>query len=83
MNVSRIAEARDRARNMPKSETSSQRDFFLMQSRLRAMVADTPEEVLQYFNDRKQRADIDEDAVEAIEYGSAIVLQQLPLMVSS
>lgn len=74
--VSRIAEARDRARNMPAAEPSDGRDFFLMQARLRALVADTPDEALVYFADRKRRADIDENEVEAIEYGTAIALQQ-------
>lgn len=76
VNVSRIAEAEDRARLMPVPEKSSQRDFYLMQARLRTLVSKTPAEALKYFEDRKRRADIDEDEVEAIEYGSAIALQQ-------
>jgi len=74
--VSRIAEARDRSRNMPSAEYQNQRNFFLMQARLRSLVADTPDEVLIYYDDRKRRADIDQDQVEAIEYGRAIALQQ-------
>ena len=76
VNVSRIAEAQDRARVMSVPEKESQRDFFLMQARLRTLVSDSPAVALKYFDDRRRRADIDEDAVEAVEYGSAIALQQ-------
>ena len=76
VNVSRIAEAEDRAVRMLVPERSSQRDFFLMQTRLRALVSNTPAEALKYFDDRKRRADVAEGEVEAIEYGSAIALQR-------
>lgn len=76
VNVSRIAEAGDRADRMIKPERSGQLDFFLMQARLRALIADSPGEALKYFDDRKRRADIDEDEVQAIEYGSAIAKQE-------
>lgn len=74
--ITRVSEAHDRARNMPRPEPSSQLDFFLMQARLRSLTADTPADALNYFKDRKKRADIDEEEVEAIEYGTAIALQQ-------
>lgn len=76
INVSRIAESADRAQRMSTPERSSQLGFYLMQSRLRALITDTPTESLKYFDDRKRRADIDEDEVEAIEYGKAIAMQQ-------
>lgn len=76
VNVSRIAEAADRAERMRTPERGGQLDFFLMQSRLRALIADSPGEALKYFDDRRQRADIDEDEAQAIEYGTAIALQQ-------
>ena len=72
----RIAEAEDRALHMLVPKRSSQRDFFLMQARLRALVSGKPAESLKYFDDRKRRADVDEEEVEAIEYGSSIALQQ-------
>lgn len=74
--TSRIAESHDRARNMPRPAPASQLDFFLMQSRLRALVSDTPEEALLFYKDRKLRADVDEEEIEAIEYGTAIALQK-------
>lgn len=77
VNVSRIAEAEDRASRMNVPPQSSQRGFYLMQARLRALIADSPAEALDYFNDRKLRADIREEEVEAIEYGSAIAHQRL------
>ncbi|NIV31027.1 MAG: hypothetical protein GWN58_16505, partial [Anaerolineae bacterium] len=43
---------------------------------MRTLVSKSPDEALKFFDDRKRRADIDEDEVEAIEYGSAIALQQ-------
>jgi predicted Zn-dependent protease len=76
VNVSRIAEAGDRARRMPAPEQTSQLDFFLMQARLRTLVSESPVDALLYFEDRKQRADIDEDELQAIDYGTAMALQQ-------
>ncbi|MDX1555729.1 MAG: M48 family metalloprotease, partial [Xanthomonadales bacterium] len=76
VNVSRIAEATDRALKMPRPEAASELDFFLMQARLRALVTDAPGKTLKFFDDRRRRADISEEEAEAIEYGSAIALQQ-------
>ncbi len=76
VNVSRIAEAEDRALKMARPEPTSELDFFLMQARLRALVTESPPEALKWFADRKQRADISEEEAEAIEYGTAIALQR-------
>jgi predicted Zn-dependent protease len=76
VNVSRIAEAGDRASRMPTPKRSSQLDFFLMQARLRVLISESPGEALEYFSDRKLRADINEEELQAIEYGSAIALQK-------
>ena len=77
VNVSRIAEARDRASAMRHPEPASQRGFYLMQARLRALIEDTPEKALTYFDDRRLRTDIREEELEAIDYGSAIARQRL------
>lgn len=76
VNVSRIAEAGDRAQQMNPGKQTDQLDFFLMQARLRTLISKTPAEALKYFDDRRRRADIRESEVEAIEYGSAIAMQQ-------
>jgi predicted Zn-dependent protease len=76
VSVSRIAEAENRAANMPKPEPTDGRDFYLVQARLRVMSAKTPDVALDWFDHRKQRADISETELDAIEYGRAIALQQ-------
>ena len=74
--VSRIAEADNRAANMPPPKPSDGRDFYLMQARLRANIAEYPETALKYFNHRKERADTAAAEREALEYGTAIILQR-------
>jgi predicted Zn-dependent protease len=76
VSVSRIAEAEDRAQNMPTPELSDGRDFYLMQARLRAMIEDLPKTALNYFDDRMERADISQAESDAIFYGRAIALQR-------
>jgi len=73
---SRIAEARNRAQNMSVPEPSDGRNFYLVQARLRAMTAKTPDEALEWFNDRKGRAEISQAENDAIFYGSAIAYQE-------
>ena len=76
VSTSRIAEARDRAQNMPVPEPSDGKDFYLVQARLRAMVAKTPDKALEWFNDRKGQAEISQAENDAIYYGSAIAYQE-------
>jgi predicted Zn-dependent protease len=73
---SRIAEARNRAQNMPVPEPSDGKNFYLVQARLRAMTAKTPDEALGWFNDRKERPEISQAENDAIFYGSAIAYQE-------
>jgi predicted Zn-dependent protease len=73
---SRIAEARNRAQNMPVPEPSDGKNFYLVQARLRAMTAKTPDEALGWFNDRKKRPEISQAENDAIFYGSAIAYQE-------
>ena len=56
VSVSRISEAKNRAENMPKSEPSDGRDFYLVQARLRAMIEEYPYKALEFFNHRIDRA---------------------------
>ena len=76
VSVSRITEAKDRAQNMPKPPVSDQRDFYLVQARLRAQLAEYPETALEWFNHRLERADTGQAESDAIFYGKAIVLQR-------
>ena len=76
VSTSRIAEARNRAQNMSVPEPSDGRNFYLVQARLRAMTAKTPDEALEWFNDRKDRAEISQAENDAIFYGSAIAYQE-------
>jgi len=76
VSTSRIAEARNRAQNMPVPEPSDGKNFYLVQARLRAMTAKTPDEALDWFNDRKGHAEISQAENDAIFYGSAIAYQE-------
>ena len=76
VSTSRIAEARNRAQNMPVPEPSGGKNFYLVQARLRAMVAKTPDKALEWFNDRKGHAEISQAENDAIFYGSAIAYQE-------
>ena len=74
--VSRIAEADNRAQNLPSPAPSDGRDFYLIQARIRALGEDHPEKALEYFRFRSERADITETQQEALDYGIAIALQR-------
>ncbi|MCH8058294.1 MAG: M48 family metallopeptidase [Proteobacteria bacterium] len=76
VSVSRISEAKNRAENMPKSEPSDGRDFYLVQARLRAMIEEYPDKALEFFNHRIDRADTSQAESDSLFYGSAIALQR-------
>jgi len=75
--VSRIAEADNRAENLPSPPPSDGRDFYLMQARLRALIEEHPETALKYFRIRSEKADVTEVQQEALDYGIAIALQRM------
>lgn len=74
--TSRIAEAENRAANMPPAEPVDGRNFYLMQARLRALGEKSPDKALEWFQNRMERADINEAASDALLYGQAIALQR-------
>lgn len=76
VSVSRIAEADNRAQNMPKPESSDGLDFYLVQARLRALSESSPDKALEWFDHRMDRADISQAESDAIYYGRAIALQR-------
>lgn len=76
VSVSRIAEADNRAANMPKPPPSDGRDFYLVQARLRALTEKSPDTALEWFNHRKDRADVSQAEHDALYYGTAIALQR-------
>mgnify|MGYP001818750383 FL=1 len=76
VSVSRIAEAENRAQNMPKPEPSDGKNFYLVQARLRAMVEKSPDDALAWFDHRMDRADISQAETDALFYGRAIALQR-------
>jgi predicted Zn-dependent protease len=76
VSVSRIAEADNRAQNMPKPPPSDGKDFYLVQARLRALTEKTPDTALQWFEHRMDRADISQAETDALFYGRAIALQR-------
>jgi predicted Zn-dependent protease len=61
---------------MPKPPPSDGRDFYLVQARLRALTEKTPDAAIEWFNHRKDRADVSEAETDALFYGTAIALQR-------
>jgi predicted Zn-dependent protease len=76
VSVSRISEAENRAQNMPVPEPSDGLDFYLVQARLRAMTTDNPDDALDWFKHRLERADSSQAESDALFYGSAIAYQK-------
>ena len=76
VSVSRITEAKNRAENMPEPKKSDDLDFYLVQSRLRALIDDYPDKTLEWFAHRLERADVGQAESDAMHYGSAISLQR-------
>ena len=76
VSVSRITEAKDRVQNMPKPPPSDSLDFYLVQTRLRAMIEEYPDTALEWFNHRIERADVSQSEADALFYGQAIALQR-------
>ncbi|MBT8057079.1 MAG: M48 family metalloprotease [Gammaproteobacteria bacterium] len=76
VSVSRIAEAESRAASMPKPEPADGLDFYLVQARLRVMASKLPDEALDWFDHRADRADVTPAELDAIEYGRAIARQE-------
>ena len=76
VSVSRVTEAKDRAENMPKPPPENNRDFYLVQMRLRAMIEEYPDTALEWFAHRLKRADISQEETDALFYGQAIALQR-------
>ena len=77
VSVSRIAEAGNRAQDMPIPEPTNGLDFYLVQARLRAKVEPYPNKVLEYFEYEKQKAEPGPAQRDAFDYGAAIALQRL------
>jgi predicted Zn-dependent protease len=76
VSVSRIAEADNRAANMPKPPPDDGKAFYLIQARLRALTEKTPDTALQWFDNRMDRADVSPAETDALFYGRAIALQK-------
>ncbi len=76
VSVSRIAEADNRAANMPKPPPSDGRDFYLVQARIRVLAEKSPDEALKWFKAREDRAELSPAESDALFYGSAIALQR-------
>ncbi len=73
--VNRIAEAENRAQNMPPVKKLDSLDFYLMQARVRAMLDDKPAETITYFQDQLQKG-FTGNRHQALNYGLAISLQR-------
>ena len=75
MSVNRVAEAKNRAAQLPAPEATSGYEFFLVQARLRALLEDQPAEAISWFRDRIDDGE-DDARHKADQYGLAIALQR-------
>jgi predicted Zn-dependent protease len=75
VNVNRIAEAKNRAANMPTPEASDGAAFYQAQARLRALVEDKPEDAITWFRNELAKPGTAARAT-ANRYGLAIALQR-------
>ncbi len=73
--VNRIAEAMDRAHSMPRPPARDGLDFYLMQSRARALLEDKPADAISWFRERLDD-EYPEARQNAYRYGLAIALQR-------
>jgi len=73
--VNRIAEAENRAQNMPRVEKTDDLDFYLIQARVRALLSDKPAETITYFKDQFRKGFTGNREI-ALNYGMAISLQR-------
>lgn len=73
--INRIAEAENRAQNLPQPPASTGLDFYLMQNRLRALRADKPAETIRWFRNELQKP-YPPARRTGLHYGLAIALQR-------
>lgn len=73
--TNRIAEAQNRAQSMPAVVPKSELDFYIVQARVRALLADKPVETVTYFRDQLTKGP-DKDRRIGLQYGLAIALQR-------
>jgi predicted Zn-dependent protease len=73
--INRIAEAENRAQNLPPAPPTTGLDFYLMQNRLRALLADKPEESIRHFRTELKK-DHPRARVTGLRYGLSIALQR-------
>jgi len=73
--VNRVAEAKNRAANMPLPEVSDGAAFHLVQARLRALLEDNPADAMVWFEHALEDSD-SEAKSRAWRYGQAIALQR-------
>jgi predicted Zn-dependent protease len=73
--VNRIAEAENRAANLPPIEEVDELDFLLIQARVRALLTDKPAEAIIYFKNEQGKGPTG-DHLTALKYGLAIALQR-------
>ncbi len=55
VSVNRIAEAKDRIRNLPPVEADEGRQFFIVQARLRALLEDNPKKAIKFFESELEK----------------------------
>ncbi len=72
--TTRIAEAKNRADNLPPGRYIEDIDFFLMQARIRALVSQFPQDAIKYF--REELAMGNHRFPDASRYGLVLALQQ-------
>lgn len=75
VNVNRIAEAKNRAANMPVPEARDSLEFFLTQARIRALLEDKPGDAVAWFRNELDKP-VAASRSRSLRYGLAIALQR-------
>ncbi len=74
ISTTRIAEAKNRAQSLPAAQRVEDIDFFLMQARIRALIARFPEDAIRYFS---EEIELGKGLFpDANRYGLVLALQQ-------
>ena len=68
----RVAEAKNRAEQMDVAPRTDNKDFYLMQARIRALQAEFVTEAKSYFTDQLETGEFEPNVVDGNEYGMSI-----------
>jgi predicted Zn-dependent protease len=72
----RVAEAKNRAEQLEAAPRRDNKDFYLVQARIRALQAEFANEVIVHFNDQLETGEFEPNVVDGNEYGLSIAMMR-------